>query len=60
VRAAAAIKGKTRATRLMNNSNDLGMGYLLELEIDQVRFWQTIPGEAQRKIFFAKQKRRFL
>ena len=44
----------------MNNSNDLGMGYLLELEIDQVRFWQTIPGEAQRKIFFAKQKRRFL
>ena len=41
----------------MNNSNDLGMGYLLELEIDQVRFWEIIPGEAQRKIFFAKQQR---
>ena len=36
----------------MNNSNDLGMGYLLELEIDQVRFWEIIPGEAERKIFF--------
>ena len=41
----------------MNNSNDLGMGYLLELEIDQVRFWEIISGEAQRKIFFAKQQR---
>jgi hypothetical protein len=43
----------------MNTSNNLGMRYLLGDTIDQVRFWQTIPGEAQRKIFFAKQKRRF-
>ena len=42
----------------MNTGNNLGMRYLLGDTIDQVRFWEIIPGEAQRKIFFVQSTQR--